>query len=238
DGGAAAADSFTYRVSNNLANATSEAEVAVGVNGAIRLENVTLAVPADPPAAAAGTLTVEDGLPGLTFPDAIAMTGVPGSPQSLLVASVRGDIWYVPDSTVPEPAKHLVLNLASLTNETHGRSIYSIECFPDFATTGHIVVNYQGDKSRLPVPGPGQTVRDVMPNLDRNGAPNSTIETDLRVSRFTLSAAHIADAVADGMSAAENQAALATEFPYINLAEQHLFHSINDCKFGPDGYLY
>jgi len=31
---------------------------------------------------------------------------------------------------------------------------------------------------------------------------------------------------------------MGTEYPYLNLAQQHLFHSINDCKFGPDGYLY
>ena len=33
-------------------------------------------------------------------------------------------------------------------------------------------------------------------------------------------------------------AALASESRFINLAEQALYHSINDAKFGPDGYLY
>jgi glucose/arabinose dehydrogenase/mono/diheme cytochrome c family protein len=121
---------------------------------------------------------------------------------------------------------------------TSGRSIYSFTCFPDFATSGNIVVNYQGDKSRLPVPGNGETIHDVIPNLDRDGVPYSTINTDLRVSRFTLSAAHIADAVANSMSATENQAALDTEFPYINQAEQNSIHTVLDCKFGPDGYLF
>ena len=40
------------------------------------------------------------------------------------------------------------------------------------------------------------------------------------------------------MSDSENQAVLDTEFPYINLAEQNTIHTVLDCKFGPDGYLF
>jgi len=240
-GSTTGSDSFRYRIANPERAEHSEGNVTVNISGNFRLANVTANVtanvPADPPAAPAGGLAIIDGLPGLSFPDAVAMTSVPGTPGALLVASVNGSIWYVPDSTAAAPVKHQVLNVASLSNFTRGRSIYSIECFPDFATTGHIVVNYQGDSSRLPAPGAGQTVQEVMSNLDKNGAPDSVIECDLRVSRFTLSPEHLASAV-DGLSAAENSAAMATEWPYINLAEQNLFHSINDAKFGPDGYLY
>ncbi len=231
DGGVAATDSFSYRVGNLPGTAHAEAVVAVSIHDAMRLANSTLQVPAEPPSAATGTMVIEDALPGLTFPEAIAMTTIPGSPESLLVASTRGDIWYVPDSTAANPTRHLVLNLDSLTNETRGRSIYSLECFPDFATTGHIVVTYQGDATRLPQP------TSSIPNLDKDGEPYSTITCDLRISRFTLSPAHLEGAM-DGLSSGENADVLATEWPYLNLAEQDFFHSINDAKFGPDGYLY
>ncbi|MES2660489.1 MAG: cadherin domain-containing protein [Verrucomicrobiota bacterium] len=236
-GSAAGTDSFRYRMSNPEGT-PSEAAVNVNISGNLRLANVTVNVPADPPTGAAGGLAVVDALPGLGFSGAVGMTSIPGAPAALLIASIDGSVWYVPNSAASTPAKYKVLDVASLSNFTRGRSIYSIECFPSFATTGHIIVNYQGDSSRLPVPGSGQTIHDVMKNLDKNGAPDAVIECDLRVSRFTLSPAHLADAVANGMSTAENLAALGTELPYINLAEQHLFHSINDCKFGPDGYLY
>jgi glucose/arabinose dehydrogenase len=229
-GVAAGTDSFRYRISSPEGTEHSEANVTVNISGNFRLANVTANVPAEPPAAAAGGLTVMDALPGVNFPNAVAMTSVPGQPSALLVASVNGSVWYVPDTTAAVPVKRLVLDVASLSNFTRGRSIYSIECFPDFATTGHIIVNYQGDSSRLPALG-------VMTNLDKDDNPDTTIACDLRVSRFTLSPAHLA-AAADGLSTAENLAAMTTEWPYINLAEQHLFHSINDAKFGPDGYLY
>jgi glucose/arabinose dehydrogenase/mono/diheme cytochrome c family protein len=232
------ADTFRYRVTREGGGPTSEADVDVTISGELRLENVTVSVPATPPTGSAGTLAIKNGLPGLTFPGAVGMASVPGTPAALLIASIDGSVWYVPDSTAATPAKHKVLDVSSLSNFTRGRSIYSIECFPDFASSGNIIINYQGDASRLPQPGPGQTVHDVMPNLDRDGLPDATIATDLRVSRFTLSAAHVADVVANGMSPEENLTAMATEYPYLNLAEQHLFHSINDCKFGPDGYLY
>lgn len=237
-GTTAGTDLLRYRVTNAAGNVTSEANVNVTISPALRLENTTVTVPSEPPAASAGALTIQNALPGLTFSGAVGMTSIPGKPEALLIASIDGSVWYVPDTTAAAPARFKVLDVASRSNFTRGRSIYSIECFPDFATTGNIILNYQGDSSRLPVPGPGQTIYDVIPNLDKNGAPDAVIETDLRVSRFTLSPAHIANAMAGGLSAAENLAGLATEYPYINLAEQHLFHSINDCKFGPDGYLY
>jgi glucose/arabinose dehydrogenase len=237
-GGVAGVDSFRYSISNRADTSNDEANVSVTISGHLRLANTTVAVPLDPPSAPAGQLIVKNGLPGLSFPDAVAMATVPGSPKALMIASINGSIWYIPDTTSPTPTSHRVLDVSSQSNFTNGRSIYSFTCFPDFATSGNIVVNYQGDTSRLPVPGNGETIYDVIPNLDRDGAPDPTINTDLRVSRFTLSAEHIADVVANSMSGSENQAALDTEFPYINLAEQNTIHTVLDCKFGPDGYLF
>lgn len=228
-GGNPGSDTFRYRIANGAL--TDEADVHVTVSGALRLAAPSLAVPLEPPAAPAGGLVAVDALPGLTFPHAVAMRSVPGNPKALLVATIKSQLWLIPDTTAATPVKHLVLDLSPLTNLTNGRSIYSIECFPDFATTGHVIVNYQGDKTRLPVPN------SSIPNLDRNGAPFATITCDLRVSRFTISDAHLA-AAADGLSPEENAAALATEWPYLNLAEQGFVHTIGDAKFGPDGYLY
>ncbi|MFC7335966.1 cadherin domain-containing protein [Haloferula chungangensis] len=233
EGALAGSDSFRYRIGDAAASMTSEAEVKVTVNGALRLENQTVNIPLNPPQAGSGELAMEVGLPDLTFPQAVAMSSVPGAPEALLVASINGAVWYVPDTTSPSPTKHKVLEITdALSNpSSNGRRILSITCYPDFATSGNIILNYQGDQSRLP------PVAHI-PNLDRNGNPNTTILNELRVSRFTLSAAHIADVVANGMSTAENNAVLHTEFPFINMAEQNQIHSINDCKFGPDGYLY
>ncbi len=229
-------DTFTYQISNGLSSDT--ATIGVNVSSDFRLEPTTLNVPISPPANESGELSYLDALPGLNFEFCVAVVQVPGNTKAILVASINGKIWYVPDTTASNPQSYEVLDISSLSNFVRGRSIYSITCFPDFATTGNIIVNYQGDSTRLPIPGVGQTIHDVITGLDKNGVPDDTIETDLRISRFTLSAAHIANVMFDGMSTQENAAALATEFPYLNLAEQHLFHSINDCHFGPDGYLY
>jgi glucose/arabinose dehydrogenase/mono/diheme cytochrome c family protein len=232
-GSAEGNDSFRYRVSELGGSSTSEADVTVSVSGAVRLENHTVQIPLDPPAVSSGQLTMEDGLPGLTFPDAVAMTSVPGTPEALLVASINGSVWYIPDTSNPSPSMHKVLEATNAISNpsSNGRRILSLTCYPDFATSGNIILNYQGDRSRLP---PLASI----PNLDRNGSSYNTIQNELRVSRFTLSPTHIADAVANGMSSSENTAVLATEFPFINMAEQNQIHSINDCKFGPDGYLY
>ncbi|MBK1834458.1 cadherin domain-containing protein [Roseibacillus ishigakijimensis] len=230
-GSSAGSDSFTYTASNAVGAST--ATVSVTIAEASRLAAETVAVPLTPPAVPAGALVIEEALPGEQFPGAVALAPVPGSPESLLIASVTGKIWLIADTTEESPEPLEVLDLSGLSNFVNSRSIYSVACFPDFATTGHIVVNYQGDKGRLPLP------LDDIPHLDKNGVTQSgnSITCDLRVSRFTLSPAHLA-ACQDGLSNSENTAALLTELPYLNLAEQHNFHSINDAKFGPDGYLY
>lgn len=232
DGSAPGSDLIRYRVTNVAGDLHAEAEIAVGILGDIRLAAPTVDIPLDPPAADPGEMALVDALPGLTFPHAVALAPVPGNPKALLVASVKSEIWLVPDTTVPNPSKHLLINLAARTNYVNGRSIYSIEPFPDFATTGHIVVNYQGDLTRLP------SSTSAMTGLDRNGSSYNTITCDLRVSRFTLSPEHIAAAINGGLSQAENNVVLATEWPYLNLAEQSTYHTIGDVKFGPDGYLY
>src|SRR5690606_10316268 len=73
------------------------------------------------------------------------------------------------------------------------------------------------------------------------GNPDTTITCSLRVSAFTITPAQLDVLLnsADAVLLAQTRAAIvATELRYLNLAEQHLFHSINDCHFGPDGYLY
>ncbi|MGB6220309.1 cadherin domain-containing protein [Haloferula sp.] len=226
-GSIAGGDSFTYEIAAEDGTAGS-GTVQITISDALRLPNTTVNMPESPPAG--GALKLVDALPGLTFNTAVAVTSVPGTPEALLIASIKGQIWYIPDTRVSSPRKVEILNVSSLSNFTNGRSIYSIQCFPDFATSRHIVVNYQGDKSRIPSSG--------VPNLMKDDEPFSTVTCDLRVSRFTLSAAHIADAVSNGMSNAENNAVLATEFSYLNIAEQATYHSINDAQFGPEGYLY
>ncbi len=228
-GGPAGSDSFTYRIANPSGSQQDDATVAVGISSALRIDNTTAAVPAEAPSAAAGELVVEEALPGFNFPGAVAMTSIPGRPKELLIASINGTVWWIPDSTAASPSVHEVLDVGVLSNFNHGRSIYSIECFPDVLAPGDdvaIILNYQGDEGRLPTP-----LGDI-PGLDKNGADEGGdgINCDLRISRFTLSASHLAACV-DGLGSAENEAALLTEFPYLNLAEQDRFHCINDAKF-------
>lgn len=230
-------DSFRYQVSSIDGNRISEGEVVVDIVSGLNVQNVSSRVPLTPPAVSNGALTVENALPGVTFNGGVAMTSVPGNPRALIVASIRGNVWYVPDTTSANPIKYEVLNVSELSNFTRGRSIYSIECYPDFATSGQIILTYQGDSNRLPMRD-GSFDTNVITGLDRNGEPNFNIECDLRISRFTLSPSHIESAMSGGLSEDENNSVLDTEYPYLNLAEQHLFHSINDVKFGPDGYLY
>lgn len=238
NGGQGTSDFLRYRISNRTGTESAEADVIVNINRGLNIQNVTTDIPLTPPASSSGSLVVRNALPGLTFDNAVAIASIPGSPRALFVASIRGNVWYIPDTTDPNPTRHEVLNVAQLSNFTRGRSIYSIECYPDFATTGHVIITYQGDTNRLPMTGGGQFDTEVITGLDRDGAPDFTIECDLRISRFTLSPSHIQAAMTNGLSSGENGAALDTEYPFLNLAEQHLFHSINDAKFGPDGYLY
>ncbi len=227
-------DTFRYSFADSL-NLSSEATVTVFISSSPRVANATLTLPPDAPSS--GALQVVDALPGLSFSGGVAVVPVPGSPKSLLVASIGGQVWMVPDTTVASPVKKEILNVASLSSFTRNRSIYSVVCHPDFATSGKIIVNYQGDGSRLP------PVAQI-PNLDFEGSGrdfDSTISCDLRVSQFTVSAANLNTLLTSSDSTALNNArnaVKATELPMINLAEQGLFHSINDCKFGSDGYLY
>lgn len=233
-GSSPTADSFRYTFQDTT-GATSTATVSVTVTNNARLPNTTLTFPDEAPAG--GSLQLVNALPGLTFSGAVAITPVPGRPQSLIIASINGAVWMVPDTTAATPVRREILNLASLSNFTRGRSIYSIVCHPDFATNGRFIVNYQGDGTRLP------SVANIS-NLDILGPGrdfDSNIECDLRVSEFTLSTANLNTLLNSSNTAAVNSARNAvrsTERPIINLAAQGLYHSINDCHFGPEGYLY
>lgn len=226
-GSAAGIDSFTYRIANT-SGSTADGTVNVTISDAMRLANTTLKLPLDPPPG--GALQMLDALPGLTFDGAVAMATVPGTPKALIIASINGKVWMIPDTTVAAPVKKELFSVASLSNFTRGRSIYGIVCHPQFATNGLIIVNYQGNASRLP------PIAQI-PNLD----VNTTVTCDLRVSGFSITPARLTTLLTSTNSAtiAATQAqVLATELPYLNVAEQHLFHTINDCQFGQDGYLY
>lgn len=234
-------DQIVYQVSRINNNTFESANIDLTVTDELRLDPVTMDVPINPPGNADDSLIYEDAFPNLSFSEAVAMCIIPGQPNALLVASINGSVWCIPDTTVPNPTSHQVLDISSITNFANGRSIYSIRCFPDYETSGNIIINYQGDSTRLPEPAAGQTIHDVIPNIDVNGALDNSadaITCDLRVSRFTLPASHLADVVNNGLSTEANEDVLETEFPYINMAEQYRFHSINDVHFGSDGYLY
>lgn len=85
-GSIAGVDSFRYSISNIADTFDDEADVSITISGNLRLENTTLFVPLDPPSAPAGELIVRNGLPGLTFSNAVALATVPGSPKALMVA--------------------------------------------------------------------------------------------------------------------------------------------------------
>ncbi len=148
-GTGAGTDSFQYRVANT-GGATGTATVNVTITSAMRLANNTLTLPATAPAG--GTLQMVDALPGLTFDTAVVVTKVPGSPKSLILGSINGSVWMVPDTTAAAPVKKELFTVKTLSNFTRGRSIYSVVCCPDFATSGNIIVNYQGDLGGLPSP--------------------------------------------------------------------------------------
>ena len=229
-GSSTGTDQFTY-TTNDVTGIASSATVSVTITDSPRIAATTLNMP--PSAPSGGQLQIVDALPGLTFAGAVSMTSVPGSPKALLIASINGNVWMIPDTTAATPVSKELFNLAGLSNFTRGRSIYSITCHPGFATNGLMIVNYQGDGSRLPP-------LNQIPHLDNN-LGDTDVSCDLRVSGFTISAANLQTLLtsADSVALANAKAAvLASEIPYLNLAEQHLFHSINDCHFGPDGFLY
>lgn len=235
-------DSFRYQISSFSGTNTSTATVNVSISNAMRLANATLNMPADPPAS--GSLQLVDAFPGLTFDGMVSLVSVPGSPEKLIVAAAHGastgadsKVWMVPNTAAASPQKFELFEVDSLCPApfTRGRGIYSVVCHPTFATTGYLIVCYQGNLAGLPPV-------DQIPNLEKNGLPDTTIECTLRVSRFTISPANLAILINPSSTATQINNAradiLASEIRYLNLAEQHLFHSINDCHFGPDGYLY
>ncbi len=235
-GSVAGVDSFQYRVGNGT-GPTSTATVNVTINGAMRLANATVNMPSTAPAG--GTLQMVDALPGVTFDTAVVVTAVPGNTKSLLLASINGSVWMVPDSTVPNPVKKELFTVKTLSNFTRGRSIYSVVACPDFASSGNIIVNYQGLLDGLPNPISSTPGLGHLTDTDVTGNP---VSCTLRVSRFTISPTNLNTILTSTNStaiAAAEASVLATEYRYINLAEEGLYHSINDCHFGAnDGYLY
>jgi glucose/arabinose dehydrogenase len=236
------ADSFTYTISNS-AGASDTGTVNVSISGALRLANHTLQLPQEPPPSA-GALQLVDAFPGLTFDGIVGLASVPGSPEKLLVAATHGPssgsnsaVWMIPNTASATPVKKELFRVDSLcpTPFVRGRGIYSVVCHPEFATNGHIIVCYQGKVDGFPIP------ISQIPNLEKNGVPNSTITCTLRISRFTITPAQLnilLNSTDATLLTQTRDAIVATELRYLNLAEQDLFHSINDCHFDEDGYLY
>ncbi len=235
------ADSFQYRVANST-GVTGTATVNVTISGAMRLANVTSEMPATPPAG--GALQLVDAMPGLTFKTAVGMTPVPGAPKQMIVVSIDGSMWMVPDTTVANPIKKEILNILSLCPSplTRGRAFYSVVCHPNFAGdpgspgAGMVIVTYQGKAD-------GWQVSPPFPNTGaaNNLLGDNTTSCTLRVSSFIFTPAQLEILLnsTNGTLVTNTKAAvLATEVRYINLAEEAVYHSINDCHFGPDGYLY
>lgn len=248
-GTAAGTDQFRYRLTRG--GETSEANVHVTVSGALRLQNHTLAMPATPPPA--GNLELVDAFPGLTFDGITTITSVPGHAKGLLVASLHGastgsdsKVWMIPDVSATPAQKFELFEVDSLCPQpfTQGRAIYSAVCHPDFGANGHIIVCYQGAVAHAATTGRYDDLPPLaqIPNLERDGAPYPTITCTLRVSRFTVSPANLTILLNPASTTTQKSNAraqiLASELRYINLAEQDYYHSINDCHFGPDGYLY
>ena len=148
----------------------------------MRIANNTLTLPAKAPAG--GTLQMVDALPGLTFDTAVVVTKVPGSPKSLILGSINGSVWMVPDTTAAAPVKKELFTVKTLSNFTRGRSIYSVVCCPDFATSGNIIVNYQGDLTGLPSPISSTPGLGHFADTD---VPGNPVSCTLRVVRFTVS---------------------------------------------------
>lgn len=241
-GANAGTDTLRYRISNNLGG-SGEADVTFTVSNALRLPNTTVALKPNelPPT---GTLQLVDAFPGLTFDGTVSLASVPGSPEKLIVASAHGastgsdsKVWMIPNTAAASAVKKELFEVDSLcpTPFTRGRGIYSVVCHPNFATNGQLIVCYQGKVDGFPVPV------SQIPNLSKNNTPNTAIECTLRVSRFTITPSQLNTLLTStdtALLAQTRSDIVASELRYINLAEQHLFHSINDCHFGPDGYLY
>lgn len=235
-------DTLRYQVSNSVGG-SGQADVTFTISNAQRLPNTTVTLsPTVPPPA--GTLQLVDAFPGLTIDGMVSLASVPGSPEKLIVGTAHGastgsnsKVWMIPDTSAATAVKKELFGVDSLcpTPFVRDRAIYSVVCHPNFATNGQIIVCYQGKPDGFPVPV------NQIPNLSKNGVADTTITCTLRVSRFTITPAQLNTLLtsSDTTLLAQTRAAvLASELRYINLAEQHLFHSINDSHFGPDGYLY
>ena len=245
-GAAAGTDSFRYSVSNTAGATPAQANVNVTISGALRLANATLTLPADPPPG--GALQLSDAFPGLTIDGMVGLVAVPGAPQQMIVVTAHGvntgadsSVWMIPDTTAATAVKKELLKIDALCPVpfVRGRGIYSGVCHPNYtmANNGfiYLYLTYQGKPDGFPLP-----VAQI-PNLDAEAGFPTAITCTLRISRFTITQAQLNTLLtsSDAPTLASTKAAiLGTELRYLNLAEQNLYHSINDCHFGPDGYFY
>jgi|GEM_PF-725699 len=246
-GGSAGTDVFRYQVANT-GGATGQANVNITISSAMRLANATLTLPADPPPG--GALQLVDAFPGLTIDGMVGLAQVPGADQQLIVATAHGantgsdsSVWMIPDTTAATAVKKLLFKVDSLCPApfVRGRGIYSAVCHPSYSITAndpnsfiYLFLTYQGKPDGFPIP-----VANI-PNLDAETGFPTDITCTLRISRFKITKTQLDILLGNtaGDIAATQAAVLGTELRYLNLAEQNLYHSINDIHFGPDGYFY
>ena len=143
NGSATLADAFTYRVQGITGVTSDVATVSVTINPSLRLLNSTLALPADPPAAA---YQVVNAFPGLVFENALAIQTPPGRTNQIFIVERRGRISYVPDINAAVPQRLVLLditNLMAFDNSAQGETgLLGLAFHPGFQTNGIFFVDY------------------------------------------------------------------------------------------------
>ena len=143
------ADTFTYRVQNSSGITSAVATVSITISPALRLAAPTVAMPAAPPAL---NYQVVDAFPGLTFAQPLALQSISGAAYSnkLFVVERRGYVSYIPDVTVTNPVRMVLLDISNQVSydnsATDGeRGLLGLAFHPDFATNGFFYVIYTAD---------------------------------------------------------------------------------------------
>ncbi len=149
NGSATSSDAFTYRVQNFSGTTSAVATVFITITNTLRLANTTITIPNTPPTLG---YQVVDAFPGLTFTQPLALQTPLGAAYSnkLFVVERRGYISYIPDVTLSNPSRQVMLdvsNQVSFDNSaTDGeRGLLGLAFHPGFATNGFFFVTYIAD---------------------------------------------------------------------------------------------
>jgi mono/diheme cytochrome c family protein len=146
NGGGATADQFTYTVKDTGGNISRPATVFVTISSALRLPNTTVTIPNAPPPV---SYQVVDAFPGLSIAQPLALRPAPGAAYTnkLFIVERRGYVSYLPDVTVTNPVRQVLLDISSQiqfdVNPTDGElGLQSMDFHPGFATNGFFFVTY------------------------------------------------------------------------------------------------